>query len=123
MNDFLEEAIKKLEDGCKGGKFGREAAAMKGAVKEQLADFCRQDREFAQAVAQGGSFDDCMAAVAKGVAGSISDLEAYRRAVQFYFPGAEVRMQMSIDLIGSAAETDKPSSTDSGIILDFRDFL
>lgn len=121
MNEFLEEALKKLEEGSKG-KFGRYEEAMKGAVKDQLADFCRQDGEFAQAVVQGGSFADCMAAVAKGVGGSISDLEAYRRAVQFYFPGAEVRMQMTIDLIG-AAGVDKPSSTDGGIILDFRDFL
>lgn len=122
MNEFLEEAIKKLEEGCKG-KFNRYEEAMKGAVKDQLADFCRQDGEFAQAVVQGGSFSECMAAVAKGVmGGSISDLEAYRRAVQFYFPGAEVRMQMTIDLIGDAG-TDKLSSTDGGIILDFRDFL
>lgn len=122
MNEFLEEAIKKLEEGCKG-KFSRYEEAMKGAVKDQLADFCRQDNEFAQAVAQGGSFADCMAAVAKGVGGYISDLNVYRRAAQFFFPGAEVRMQMTIDLIGSAGAADKPSSTDGSIILDFRDFL
>lgn len=122
MNEFLKEALKKLEEGCKSGKFDWKADAMKDAIEEQLADFCRQNGEIAQAVAQGGSFADCMAAVAKGVGNSISDLEAYRRAVQFYFPGAEVRMQMTIDLIGAAGE-DKPSSTDGGIILDFRDFL
>lgn len=122
MNEFLKEALKKLEEGCKSGEFNWKADAMKDAIEEQLADFCRQNGEFAQAVAQGGSFADCMAAVAKGVGQSLSDLEAYRRAVQFYFPGAEVRMQLTIDLIGSAAG-DKPGTADSGIILDFRDFL
>lgn len=39
---------------------------------------------------------------------SISDLEAYKKAVQFYFPGAVVNMQLTIDLIGTAAENDEP---------------
>lgn len=122
MNEFLEESLKKLEEGSKG-KFGRYEEAMKGAVKDQLADFCRQDGEFAQAVAQGGSFSECMAAVAKGVGQSLSDLEAYQRAAQFYFPGAKIWMEMHIDLTGDAAGEDKPGKTDGGIILDFRDFL
>jgi hypothetical protein len=45
--------------------------------------------------------------VAAGVGQSISDLDAYKKAVQFYFPGAEVRMQLTIDLIGKAAGKDK----------------
>ena len=72
----------------------------------QIRDFCAQDEEFAQAVVQGGSFADCMKAVAKGVGNYISDLEAYKKAVQFYFPGAEIRMQMAIDLIGKVAEAE-----------------
>lgn len=82
---------------------GQKEKAMADAVHAQIRDFCMQDEEFAQAVVQGGSFADCMKAVAKNVGNYISDLEAYKKAVQFYFPGAEVRMQMSIDLIGKAA--------------------
>lgn len=122
MNEYREQAIKKLEEGCKSGKFDRYAAAMKEAVKEQLIDFCGQDYEFAQAVVQGGSFEDCMKAVAKNCGASLSDLEAYRRAVQFYFPGAEIRMQMSIDLIG-AAGVDDTGNVGGGIILNLSDFL
>ena len=33
-------------------------------VHDTLVDFCRQDDEFAQAVYQGGSFKECMEAVA-----------------------------------------------------------
>ena len=76
---------------------------MAGAVFAAMKDFCLQDEEFAQAVVQGGSFADCMKKVATGVGSSISDLEAYKKAVQFYFPGAEVKMQLTIDLIGKAA--------------------
>lgn len=122
MSEYREQAIKKLEDGCKNGKFDRYAAAMKDAVHEQLIDFCEQDYEFAQAVVQGGSFEDCMKAVAKGCGNCLSDLEAYSRAVQFYFPGAEIRMQMSIDLIG-AAGMDDTGNVGGGIILNLSDFL
>ena len=70
---------------------------------------------------QGGSFTDCMKAVAKNCGHGISDLEAYRRAVRFYFPGAEIRVQMTIDLIGDAA--GEPEQTMGPMILDFTQFL
>ena len=39
-----------------------------------------------------------MAAVAKVVGLSISEIEAYRRAAAFYFRGAEVKMELRIQL-------------------------
>lgn len=120
MSIRYEQAKEKLEKGVKDVK-GQKEGAMKRAVKETLLDFCRQNEEFAQAVVQGGSFPDCMTAVAKGVGGSISDLEAYKKAVSFYFPGAKINMQMLIQLEPTAPEqaTDENSG---GILLDFSDF-
>ena len=123
MNIYLDKALKKLEEEYKSGSFDKYANIMKSAVKDTLADFCRQDDEFAQAVVQGGSFTDCMKAVARSCGTGISDLEAYRRAVRFYFPGAEIRFQMTIDLIGDAAG-ERESAQDTGtMILDFTQFL
>ena len=127
MNEFRDQALKKLREGAKNVR-GSKETAMKDAVRATLETFCTQDEEFAQAVVQGGDFQACMAAVAKGVGGSISDLEAYRKAVQFYFPGAEIRMQMTIDLIGAAAasspETKEPEQKKpENIVLDFTEFL
>lgn len=85
---------------------GQKEKAMADAVYAQIRDFCMQDEEFAQAVVQGGSFADCMKAVAKDVGNYISDLEAYEKAVGFYFPGAKIRLQMTVDLIGKTAEND-----------------
>lgn len=122
MNEFYAQAADKLEKESKAPISNVRASAMKGAVKDALLSFCEQDGEFAQAVAQGGSFQKCMEAVAHGVGSSISDLEAYKRAVQFYFPGAEIRMSMSLDLIGAAAgETKEPPKR--GMVLDLTDFL
>ena len=122
---MLQQALEKLKD--KGGIGGQKEKAMAPAVAEALADFCRQDGEFAQAVVDGGSFAACMKVVAKGVGNSISDLEAYRRAVQFYFPGAEVRFQMRLDLCpgddAQGAPEIAPPKPSGGMLLDLTDFL
>ena len=120
---MLDDALKKLDAGKASG---RKERVMAGAVAKVLQDFCRQDAEFAQAVAQGGSFADCMIAVAKGVGDSISDLEAYKKAVRFYFPGADISVKMKIDLIGDAAKKPVERADEKkpdGIILNLEDFL
>lgn len=100
---------------------GSKEQAMKKAVHDTLLEFCRQDEEFSQAVVQGGSFKDCMTAVAKGVGNSISDLEAYKKAVAFYFPGAGIKMIMKIDLCDSVKDTPHPDGP--AILLDLLDFM
>ena len=117
MNSWYEQASARLNDEY-GKVKGQKENVMRSAVRDALLEFCRQDVEFAQAVAQGGSFPDCMAAVAKGVGSSLSDLEAYRRAVSFYFDGARVNFTMSIQLEPAAVE---PQQT--GILLDLSDFF
>jgi hypothetical protein len=126
---FYQQAADKLKKEF-GGVSGQKETAMKTAVRDALLRFAEQDDEFAQAIAQGGSFKDCMQAVAAGVGQSISDLEAYEKATRFYFPGARVRFEMHVDLIGDAAgergaedvgTCKAPEKT--GLILDLADFL
>ena len=105
LKNQLTEAENKLNAGVKEVT-GNKEKVMAKPVAEALKSFCRQEQEFAQAIVQGGSFKECMAAVAKGAGNAISDLDAYKKAVQFYFPGAEIRMQMTIDLVGAAADLD-----------------
>lgn len=124
MSEFFEQAKERLQKESEA-KLDRYGEAMKNAVKEALLNFCRQEEEFAQAVVQGGSFKDCMAAVGKKVKNNaISDLEAYKAAVEFYFPGAAVSMKMNIDLCGDtsgeAAPTPEPGK---GMIIDLSAFF
>lgn len=107
MEHFFEEAAQKLKREAEAGKFDRHGSAMKTAVVKALKEFCRQSEAFAEAVAHGGSFEECMKAVAKNVSGSISDLEAYKRAAKFYMKDADVRFCMEIT-VGGAAEDRKP---------------
>ncbi len=117
MSNWYEQAKERLNKEYKEVK-GQKERAMSSAVRDTLLEFCRQNEEFAQAVAQGGSFPDCMKAVAKGVGGSISDLEAYRRAASFYFDGAKVKFQMVIQLEPAETEPDR-----GGLLLNLSDFF
>lgn len=124
---FYEDAQKRIKEELPAVK-GSKEGAIKHAVMDALLNFARQDEEFAQAIVQGGSFAACMAAVCKGIGSSISDLEAYRRAAAFYFPGADVRFEMRIDLVGAAAGKDAEeegpkTETPKGLVIDLADFL
>lgn len=116
MSSWYEQAEARLKEEY-GKVTGQKEGAMKSAVRDALLEFCRQNEEFAQAVAQGGSFPDCMKAVAQGVGNCISDLEAYRRAASFYFDGAKVNFSMAIQLEPAETEPDR------GILLDLSDFF
>ena len=127
MDNWITKAQEKIQKE-QNSVSGQKEKAMASAVCMVLKDFCKQEPEFAQAVVQGGTIHDCMGAVAKGIGSSISDLDAYKKAVQFFFPGAEIRMTMEIDLIGAAAGRSEPeqetaSETGSVISLDFSNFF
>ena len=116
--NYRQQASEKLNKEYKDCKGNRYVDAMKSAVKDALLKFIEQDNEFAQAIVQGGSFTDCMKEVAKGVGSSISDIDAYKRAVQFYFKGADISFTMVVKLnpheesteTAPAAPEEKPKS-------------
>jgi len=139
--NFYEEAQEKLRRELPGITGNREGA-IKTAVRDALLNFAGQDEEFAQAIVQGGSFQDCMTAVCKGITTSISDFKAYSRAAAFFFPGSKVRFEMHLDLVGdtdtSSAAAAAPSAHEgrnaikgegkepekkAGLVFDLADFL
>ncbi len=103
---YIEQAIEKLNNELKIFKSNnRKASAVKNAVVDTLIMFCKQDEEFAQAIVQNDkTLSDCCTEIMKGIGNSISDLEVYKKAVNFYFAGADIKMTMEIDLVGSAAK-------------------
>lgn len=126
-----EQALAKLAAEFDQGTYPPRERQMKRYVRDALETFIRQDEEFAQAVVQGGSFYDCMKAVAKDCGSCLSDLEAYKRAVQFYFPEADVEFQMKIRVNPheSGADDSANNSGDDnakdngGITLNFADLF
>lgn len=110
MNEFLKLAEEKLEKEITEGKFSQYGKVIAEEVRDALLSFSEQEPEFAQAIVQNDkTLADCCNVVCKDVNNHISDLEAYRRAVQFYFPGADIHFEMKIDLCASvnSGETSK----------------
>lgn len=126
---LFEEAKKKLDEGLKG-KMDKYGEIMKKPVYDALLNFCSQDAEFAEAVAQGGTFKDCMAQISKGVKGNgISDAEAYGIAVKFFFPGAGIDVKMTINLCAdvekdaAANEAQKKEERRGPVMVSLNDFF
>ena len=119
-----EQAIKKLKSELKGAKCDKYGNVVKNLLCEKMCKFCEQDEEFAQAVVQGGSFENCIKAAVVGATNHTEDNEIYNKAVQFYFPGAAVHMTLSIDLCASVRGGPEPMEPKrGGIVLDLTDFL
>ncbi|MCL2856174.1 MAG: Cas9 inhibitor AcrIIA9 family protein [Oscillospiraceae bacterium] len=128
MKDLAIEKIKKELALIKGDRY---VEVVKKPTAEALIEFCKQDAEFAQAVVQQDkSLGECLKSIMSGCGNGISDITVYRKAVQFYFPGADVRMKMTVDLCASvnsgaddAASEEPTKAPDVGITLDLTDFL
>lgn len=124
MNINAKKAQDKLFEEYTVAKLGKRAQVIAHPTLEALKNFCEQNEEFAQAVLQTDqTFAECVECTVKNAGNAISDIEVYRKAVEFYFPGAKVNFKMTIDLgdegfSNSAENTDKLDlSLDS--LLDF----
>ena len=71
-----------------------------------------------EAVEQG-DFTECMKKISAGVGSSISDVEIIKRAVEYYFKGATVHVDMRIELQGDAPVEKKAEKK----IISLEDFL
>lgn len=96
---------------------GKKETAVKDAVLKTICKFCEQNAEFKQAIEQSNkSFADCLKATVKNAGISIEDLEVYKRAVAFYFPGADIKCTMTLDLgdEGFSNNSETPTGAASG---------
>lgn len=127
--DYFEEAVKKLELSEKEQKsLGQKEKVVMTAVKEMLTEFCKQEPEFAQAIAQSkAGFAECLKETVKGAGSAISDIDVYRKACAFYFPTATVDMVLTIDLAGNrnitASNGSDSSAPQSPLKMNFADFF
>lgn len=111
MSDIVTEAKEKLTREHDAAKYDWCAKIMKDGVKKTLVQFCGQSEVFAEKVAHGKSFEECMKAVAKNCGTGLSDVDAYKRAVNFYMPGAKIKAHLEI-ITGETAmpEREQPAA-------------
>lgn len=119
MTTVQERAIEKLNNEKKLTDGGKVEKAIAGETAKALIEFCTQSIDFATAVYNGGSFEECCKAISKGVGGHVSDFEIFRRAVQHYLPTADIKYRMEI----TAAEPAKTESKVIHIDFDLESFL
>ena len=126
MNIAAEKLDKEYKEGK--GKLNQYARAISTEGSEgfniltALKQLCEDNDEFAQAVMQQDkSVCDCLAEIVNGAKQSLSDLLALKRAVQFYFPGADVKLTMSLDLGdgGASGKSGKSVDLELDSLLDF----
>lgn len=116
-------AAEKIRSELSGAKLSAKGKAVAPFVAEALATFCDQNAEFAQAVEQSGkTAAECVKSTVKGCGGSISDIEVYRKAAQFYFEGATVHFNMNIDL-GDNGFSNTSAPAQSALSLSLDDLL
>ena len=127
-------AKEKIRHELSSAKLSAKARAVAPSVEQALAQFCDQNTEFAQAVEQSGrTAAECVESAVRGCGNSISDFYLYSRAVAFYFEGAKVHFNMTIDLGDNGFSNNQPDNlgqirTDSdkpsgGISLSLDDLL
>lgn len=109
--DWRSKAKEKLEAENKAFKGGREAQAVRKYILKTLIRFADQEPRFAEVICNTTrTLSECCAAVVHNSGRVLSDLDAYRRAVQFYFPNAEVEFLMNVKLTGSAPTKEEMQS-------------
>lgn len=118
---YKDQAVQKITAEKKKVS-GQREKAMSDAVFQVVHDFCLQSESFAKAVVDGGTFSECMSAVAKGIGSHISDLDAYKKAVKFYLPKADIRVQMSI-ILPDTQPVAADEQLAGGFTFDLLDFL
>lgn len=104
MSENYDTAVRLIDEGVKQIKpASRVADVIRQPVADALKQFVR-DPEFADAVVAKGEngFSECLTEIVKGVGASLSDIETYRRAANFFFPGCGVSFRMEIDLTAAA---------------------
>ena len=104
MSENYDTAVRLIDESLKQYKStSRIVDLIRYPVADALKQFVR-DPEFADAVVAKGEngFSDCLTEITKGVGASLSDIETYRRAASFFFPGCGVSFRMEIDLTAAA---------------------
>lgn len=128
MTQVQIDAIKKLQDKeQKKGAESKYATAVYNAVRDAMVGFCEQQEELADAVLQQEkTLGDCCEVIMKGCGSSISDIEVYAKAVEFYFPGAKVEMKMTVYMSEFEREEKQEAPKKAGakiLDLNLKDFF
>lgn len=98
-NVFQSIAAEKIAAELKSFTGGQKEKCVSTHVAAQITHFCEESPEFAEVVYKTKrTLSDCCTEVLKGVGNHISYIDVYRGIVKAYFPNADVRFIMDIEI-------------------------
>ena len=96
MKDIAKEKIHKERTEVKGNQYAQAVAPF---VADTLLVFIDENEVFAAAVAGSDkTLNECCSEITKDAKQYLSDIEVYKRAVQFYLPDADLKCEMRVVL-------------------------
>lgn len=105
---IVSAASKKLDEEEKAFVGSGRAKMIFPHVVKTLRGFIEEDDRFAEVFANTvRTVSECCAAVVDKSGDVMSDLEVYRKAVQFYFPNADVEFKMNVRITGAAPSEEE----------------
>ncbi len=113
LNDYQPEnyqtrAVEKIAAELKNFTGGRKETCISKHAAAQVTHFCEESPVFAEVVYKTKrTLSDCCTEVLKGSGASMSDIDVYRGLVRAYFPNADVKFLMNIEINGSAPSEEE----------------
>ncbi len=106
--DYPALAAEKIAAELKSFTGGSKEKAISKFAAETLTHFCEESPQFAQVVYKTRrTLSDCCAEVMKGTGNYVSDIDVYRGIVRSYFPNADVKFLMNIEINGAAPSEEE----------------
>lgn len=108
LENYPSLAAEKIAAELKEFKGGNKEKAISKFAAKALTHFCEESPAFAQVVYKTRrTLSDCCAEVMKGTGNYVSDIDVYRGIVRAYFPNADVKFLMNIEINGAAPSDEE----------------
>ena len=108
VQNYPALAAEKIAAELKSFAGGAKEKAISKFAAETLTHFCEESAAFAEVVYKTRrTLSDCCAEVMKGTGNYISDIDVYRGIVRAYFPNADVKFLMNIEINGAAPSEEE----------------
>lgn len=106
--NFQALAAEKIAAELKSFTGGQKERCISTFAAAQVTHFCEESAVFAEVVYKTKrTLSDCCAEVLKGTKEYASDIDVYRGIVKAYFPNADVRFIMDIEINGAAPSEEE----------------
>lgn len=106
--NYQSLATEKIDAELKSFTGGRKEKCISSHAAAQVTHFCEESPAFAEVVYKTKrTLSDCCAEVVKDAKEYISDIDVYRGIVRAYFPNADIKFLMNIEINGDAPSEEE----------------